>query len=62
MLVVIQMAGVQRFCPNWDTHREFGLALREAADAGVEVRAMDCLVTPDSMVLGAPVPVDLSLP
>ena len=62
VLVVIQMTGVQRFCPNWDTHREFGLALREAADAGVEVRAMDCLVTPDSMVLGAPVPVDLSPP
>lgn len=59
VLVVIQMQGVTRFCPNWATHRDFGLALRQACAAGVEVLAMDCLVTPDSMTLHRPVPVDL---
>ena len=59
VLVVVQMKGVREFRPNWATHAEFGLALREAAAAGVEVRAMDCLVTPESMRLDQPVPVVL---
>ncbi len=60
VLLVIQMKGVRAFAPNWETHPAFGEALAAAAAAGVEVRAMDCLVTPESMVLDAPVPVDLS--
>ena len=35
---------------------------RQAADAGVEVRAMDCSVTPASMTIDAPMTVDLALP
>lgn len=62
LLVVIQMAGVRRFQPNWATQPAFGTALREAAAAGVEIRAMDCAVTPDSISLRAPVPVDLTEP
>ena len=62
VLVVVQMDRVQRFCPNWDTQPDFGLALRQAAGAGVEIRAMDCTVTPDSMLLRRPVPVDLTPP
>ena len=45
------------FFPNDRTHPEFGAALREAASHGVEVYARDCLVTPESLVLDAPVPV-----
>ena len=62
VLIVIQMKGIHTFCPNWQTHRDFGLALRQAADAGVEVRAVDCRVTPSSMTVDAPVPVNLALP
>ena len=61
-LFVIQMKGVHTFAPNWGTHPDFGLALRSAQQSGVEILAMDCRVTPTSMVLDAPVPVDLSLP
>lgn len=59
---VIQMKGIHTFSPNWTTHPAFGLALRDAQSAGVEILAMDCLVTPDSMVLDQPITVDLSLP
>ena len=62
VLLVIQMKGIHTFTPNWDTHPEFGRALRDAAAAGVEIHAMDCIVTPDSLVIDRPVPVDLTLP
>lgn len=60
LLVVIQMKGPRLFRPNWATHPAFGEAMREAALAHVQLYAMDCLVTPDSMKLDAPVPIDLS--
>lgn len=44
VLFVIQMKGVKKFCPNYETHREFGLALERAAAAGVKVLAYDCRV------------------
>ncbi len=56
---VIQMKGVGFFSPNDATHPAFGQALREAAQAGVEVWAYDCAVTPDSLVMDAPVPLRL---
>lgn len=62
VLIVIPMTGVHRFCPNWVTQPAFGLALQQAAAAGVEVRAMDCTVTRESVTLRAPVPVDLTAP
>ncbi|MDE6996689.1 MAG: DNA/RNA nuclease SfsA [Oscillospiraceae bacterium] len=57
---VVQMKGVTRFRPNDKTHPAFGAALREAAGNGVGVYAYDCAVTPDSLELDAPVPVDLT--
>ena len=62
ILFVIQMKGVSRFIPNDRTHPEFGEALRAAAAAGVRVLAYDCLVTPDTLSLDAPVPVFLTSP
>lgn len=59
VLFVIQMADVKYLHPNDTTDPDFGKALREAATAGVKVLAMDCTVTPDSMVLRAPVEVQL---
>lgn len=56
---VIQMEGATRFRPNDDTHPAFGQALREAAGAGVQVLAYDCTVTPETLEIRAPVPVEL---
>ena len=56
---VIQMAGVEAFSPNDRTHPAFGAALREAAEAGVRVIAVECAVTPDSLAVTGPVPVRL---
>ena len=56
---VIQMSGVSQFSPNDGTHPQFGAALRKAAAAGVQVLALDCLVTPDTLTLLHPVPVCL---
>ena len=61
-LFVIQMKQVHTFGPNWATHPQFGQALADAQAAGVELWAMDCIVTPDSMALDKPVPIDLSRP
>lgn len=59
VLFVIQMADVKYLHPNDATDPNFGAALREAADAGVTVLAMDCAVTEDTMVLRLPVLVKL---
>lgn len=59
VLFVIQMNGVRKFCPNDETHGEFGDALREAASHGVKVIAVDCIVAPDSLKINNPVQIDL---
>ncbi len=59
VLFVIQMGDVQYFMPNDRTDPAFGAALRAAAKAGVQVLAMDCKVTPESLALDKPVPVCL---
>lgn len=59
VLFVIQMADVQYLHPNDATDPEFGRALREAKAAGVEVMAVDCHVTVDSMEIRQRVPVML---
>ena len=62
VLIVIQMKGVRVFQPNWKTQPEFGEALIEARDVGVEIIAMDCKVIPGTVEIDARVPVDLSSP
>lgn len=57
LLFVIQMKGIRRFEPNWQTHPELGEALLKARKAGVKILAYDCLVTEDSMVLENPIPI-----
>lgn len=59
VLFVIQMADVQSIRPNDTTDPEFGRALREAALNGVQVLAMDCDVTENTMTIRRPVPVVL---
>ena len=59
VLFVIQMDDVKYLHPNDGTDPAFGKALREAAAAGVQVLAMDCRVTEDTMVMQNPVEVKL---
>ena len=59
VLFVIQMTDVKFLHPNDATDPEFGQALRQAAAAGVQILAMDCAVTPDSMALQKEVEVRL---
>ena len=44
---VIQMDGVSEVRPNVATHPEFGTALAEAKEAGVEILFLKCCVEPD---------------
>ena len=60
LLLVIQMKGVKKFMPNWETHPEFGQALVKAEKAGVKILARDCLVTEDTIEIQEEVPVDLT--
>ena len=59
VLFVIQMSDVKYLHPNDVTDPAFGAALRSAAAAGVQVLAMDCAVTVDSMDIRLPVLVKL---
>lgn len=59
VLFVIQMPDVDYLQPNDATDPAFGAALREAAAKGVQVLAMDCRVTTDTMTIRRPVKVRL---
>ena len=59
VLFVIQMKDVRYLHPNDSTDPEFGKALREAANSGVHVLAVDCHVTEDTMEIGDAVKVRL---
>ena len=59
LLLVIQMKEIRACRPNNAMHPQFGEALRRAAAAGVTLLARDCIVTPDSITIDAPVPIQL---
>ena len=59
VLFVIQMTDVKYLHPNDNPDLAFGQALREAAAAGVQIMAMDCAVTVDSMTIQNPVEIRL---
>lgn len=48
---VIAMEGVEVVLPNMITHPEFGEALEEARQAGVEVLYLGCSVTEDTLII-----------
>ena len=58
-LFVIQMEGVSTFSPNTPRDPAFAQALSEAAAAGVEVKAVTCRVTPETLSITGEVPVVL---
>ena len=59
VLFVIQMSDVKHLRPNTETDPEFARCLRQAAESGVTVLAMDCAVTEDTMEIRLPVLVQL---
>ncbi len=59
ILFVIQMKGIKYMTPNDVTHPDFGKALRNAHNKGVNVFAVDCEVLPDSMVCDSLIEVKL---
>ena len=61
VLFVVQMKGVRAFTPNRRTHPEFAAALEQAAQQGVRLEAVDCLVTPSTLTPDRPVPIHLHL-
>lgn len=62
ILFVIQMSDVKYLHPNDATDPAFGAALREAAESGVTVLAVDCAVTENTMTIRRRVPVMLTAP
>ena len=56
---IIQMEDVKYFEPNYKTHEEFGLLLKEAQSKGVRIIAIDCHVTPDTLTAGKEVEIRL---
>lgn len=59
VLFVVQMADMKYLHPHDETDPAFGTALRNAVANGVTVLAMDCAVTPDTMVIRQPLLVKL---
>ena len=47
------------FEPNMKTHKEFGYALKKAKNSGVNILALDCEVTKETIVMGDYVDVKL---
>ena len=59
VLFVCQMAGISRVEPNVAKDPAFARALWQAREAGVQLLAVECDVTPDTIAAARPVPVVL---
>lgn len=59
ILFVVQMERSRYFTPNRKTHPQFADALCEAKQAGVELLAYICTVSPDEMKLDEPLEIKL---
>ena len=59
IVFVIQMKGIHLFVPNYETHPEFGEALKRAKTAGVEILAYDCIAQKDTLTIDKPIKVEL---
>lgn len=59
VLFVIQMENIERFEPNYATHKEFGEALKSAQKLGVNIFAVDCRVTETDVWAKSLVPIVL---
>jgi len=59
ILFVVQMERARYFTPNRKTHPQFADALYEAKQAGVELLAYMCTVSPDEMKMDKPLEIKL---
>ena len=50
VLIIVQMKGCKFFTPNRETHPDFADALKEAKAAGVKIIAVECEVTPATLL------------
>lgn len=50
VLIIVQMKGCKYFTPNRETHADFADALKEAKVSGVKIIAVECDVTPETLV------------
>ncbi len=50
ILIIVQMTGCKYFTPNRDTHADFAEALKVARKAGVKIIAIECEVSPDTLI------------
>ena len=60
ILFVIQMKQIKEFTPNYATHKQFGESLQKAQKSGVKILAYDCIVTPETLKIDAPVSIKLT--
>lgn len=60
VLFVVQMEEVFYFTPDTERHQAFCDALIQASKDGVEIRAVECAVTPESLRITKEVPVSLT--
>lgn len=59
VLFIVQMEDIRHLEPNRETDPGFSLALADARTAGVEILAVGCEITPDTIKTAAPIPVRL---
>lgn len=59
IVFIIQMNGVRYFTPTYETHAEFGKALKKAKNKGVKILALECDVTENSIIAANEIPVKL---
>lgn len=59
VLFIIKMKNIEHLKPNDKTHPAFGATLRRAQQAGVEICAIDCIITPNTIVADKPIPIVL---
>jgi len=50
VLIIVQIKGCKFFTPNRKTHADFADTLKEAKAAGVKIIAVECEVTPDTLL------------
>jgi len=62
IIFVVQRSDAECLTPNDRTDPDFGDALRAAAEAGVQIRAIRCKVTPNRISLDRTIPVSLDGP
>ena len=60
IVFVVQMSGMRYFTPNRRTHAAFATALEQAAASGVQLMALTCAVTPDSLIINGTLPIHLA--